>query len=307
MRTGPEKSRNYNKKVFRRGRHTAEGVDSDDSENDTSDFQESDDELEHQSQYDDIANINLIEELMLDGDAELFLDESSNVDPNKTYYTVNKQTILLSHSAEAAVNLMNTLVGLYADFVDSSLLKDLDADQVEAKIRLCTKRFAKSELEESARIGAELVEIPVELLNATKVDLIRLGSLANLSREYQRRGKSVGFNKTRAETRFSGCPISHRERCFDIALNGVEFSIPDGFRAQETPPPMRLLGKNLGKYYLQCALKSVKEGTGFILYEEDLTNICKEQLNFVHAHCVFQDKPRFIMDCSNSLDNAEPF
>ena len=307
MRTGPANSKNYNKKVFRRGRHTAEGVDSDDSENDTTDFQESDDELEHQSQYDDIENINLIEELMLDGDAELFLNESSNVDPNKTYYTINKQTILLGHSAEAAVNLMNTLVGLYADFVDSSLLKDLDADQVEAKIRLCTKRFAKSELEESARIGAELVEIPVELLNATKVDLIRLGSLANLSREYQRRGKSVGFNKTRAETRFSGCPISHRERCFDIALNGVEFSISDGFRAQETPPPMRWLGKSLGKYYLQCTLKSVKEGTGFILYEEDLTNICKEQLNYVHAHCVFQDKPRFIMDCSNSLDNAEPF
>ncbi len=67
-----------------------------------------------------------------------------------------------------------------------------------------------------------------------------------------------------------------------------------------------MVRKSLGKYYLQCALKSVQEGTGFILYEEDLMNICKEQLNFVHAHCVFQDKPRFIMDCSNSVDKAEP-
>ena len=248
LQTEPANSKNRRKKVFRR-RDTAENVgnqDSEGSEDDISDSQESDDELEHQSQYDDdIANVKFIEELMLDGDAELFLDESLNVNTGQTYYTVNKQTILLGHSAEAAVHLMNTLVGLYADFVDSSLLNDLDAHQVEVKIRLCIERFTKSALEESARIGAELVDIPVDLLKATKDDLRRLGSLANLSREYQIQGESVGFNRARAETRFSGGPISHRERCFDIASNGVEFSIPNEFRAQEIPPPMRWLGKVL--------------------------------------------------------------
>lgn len=49
--------------------------------------------------------------------AALFSIESTDLDvvssTNKTYYNVNKQIILSSHSAEAAVILVNELVGVF--------------------------------------------------------------------------------------------------------------------------------------------------------------------------------------------------
>lgn len=159
-----------------------------------------------------------------------------------------------------------------------------------------------------ARDGAQSLRTPNDLLDHARDRLKELGSLAAYAKEIQDTKAVLGFNIDRVNRAFKDCPTVDREACASIAINGMKIQPSETFICVPRSTTMRPLGRLLGNFYLQKAIKMVEEGTGLIFRESDLQEICAhENLNFSNnAHSVFQDKPRFIIDCSNAIEGAEP-
>ena len=203
---------------------------------------------------DDITSSSEIELLLssIKESEELYEMQDMNI------YSFQRSSIHSRHSVNAAILLMKEMIELYANFSDSSYLIEMSEIDLMSKIELCIKRFSKGNLEKLAKESADDIEIPIYLLDEAKEKLKEFGSLEALAKSDQILNESKGFNLTRIQEAFQKCSAEARDRCSDIAINGVSIPTTNTFISLQNPAPMRKLGKSLGKYFLKSALEDVK-------------------------------------------------
>jgi len=100
---------------------------------------------------------------------------------------------------------MKELIQLHAVYSDSDKILELSESELMHKIEKCIKRFTIGDLEKSAKDSAIDIEIPTDLLDKARDDLITFGSLEALVSNEHKKYEGEGFNPTRVIKVFKNC------------------------------------------------------------------------------------------------------
>ena len=167
-------------------------------------------------------------------------------------------------------------------------------------LETCRVEFSRTDQVEAARLDALDFSLTPEVMEQDLPDLISEGSLENLVRKRQKAAYSDHLNIDRLNHSFGHLPGIDLERARLITLQGSQLLLPEGFKRQPSPSPMRQMAARLGNTYLKHGYKLWLKGKALLFNVNELPQDTFNKLNFGNnAH--FTGKPncpegRFLFD-----------
>ena len=216
---------------------------------------------------------------------------------------INDYAIHNSKTLLETLEIASRLIKVYSTAIHHFSFSAVNSINFMNLLEACRLEFSRTEQIRAAKVDSEDFILSPEVMDGDLRDLISEGSLENLVRKRQVEAFPYRLNIDRLNKSFGDYPGEDLERARCITLQGSQLMLPEGFKRQPKPSPMRPMAAQLGNTYLKHGYKLWLKGKALLFNVNDLPRDTFDKLNFGNnAH--FTGKPncpegRFLFDPNN--------